>query len=117
MEGIIQVKGIRCYSHHGCLKEETKIGGEYVIDVWLQADLAKAAKTDNLDHTIDYCDVYQIVTREMKVPANLIEHVCQRIIISLKKELRQAKKVKVRVTKLNPPMNGDVSQVSVTLRG
>ena len=117
MEGIIQVKGIRCYSHHGCLKEETKIGGEYVIDVWLQADLAKAAKTDNLDQTIDYCDVYRIVTREMKVPGKLIEHVCQRIIISLKKELRQAKKVKVRVTKLNPPMNGDVSQVSVTLRG
>jgi len=117
MDGIIQVKGIRTYSYHGCLKEETKIGGEYVVDVWLQADLAKAAKTDNLDQTIDYCDVYRIVTREMKVPGKLIEHVCQRIIISLKKELPQAKKVKVRVTKLNPPMNGDVSQVSVTLRG
>ena len=117
MDGIIQVKGIRTYSYHGCLNEETKIGGEYVIDVWVQADLAKAAKTDNLDNTIDYCDVFRIVTREMKVPGKLIEHVCQRIIISLKKELRQAKKVKVRVTKLNPPMNGDVSQVSVTLRG
>jgi len=117
MDGIIQVKGIRTYSYHGCLKEETKIGGEYVIDVWVQADLAKAAKTDNLDNTIDYCDVFRIVTREMKVPGKLIEHVCQRIIISLKKELRQAKKVKVRVTKLNPPMNGDVSQVSITLRG
>jgi dihydroneopterin aldolase len=53
----------------------------------------------------------------MKLPARLIEHVCQRIIISLKKELPRAKKVKVRVAKLNPPMNGDVSQVSVTLRG
>ena len=117
MDGIIQVKGIRCYAYHGCLKEETKIGGEYVVDVWVRADVGKAAKNDHLEDTVDYCDVYRIVTREMKVPAKLIEHACQRIIISLKKELRQAKKVKVRVTKINPPMNGDVRSVSVILQG
>jgi len=117
MDGIIQVKGIRCYSYHGCLKEETKIGGEYIVDVWVLADVAKAAKNDHLEDTVDYCDIFSIVKREMKIPAKLIEHVCQRIIISLKKELKQAKQVKVRVTKLNPPMNGDVSSASITLRG
>ena len=117
MDGIIHVKGIRCYAYHGCLKEETIIGGEYSVDVWITADLEKAAKTDNLEHTIDYCDVYRIVTREMKVAGKLIEHVCQRIIISLKGELPLAKQVKVKVTKLNPPMNGDVRSVSVILHG
>ena len=30
---IIKVKGIRTYSFHGCLEQETKIGGNYIIDV------------------------------------------------------------------------------------
>jgi len=115
--GVINIKGIRCYAYHGCLPEETIIGGEYIIDVWIHADLSKAAATDNLEDTIDYCDIQRIVTREMKIPGKLIEHVCQRIIISLKKELPQAKQVKVRLTKINPPINGDVRSASVILQG
>jgi dihydroneopterin aldolase len=116
-EGIIAVRGIRCYAFHGCLPEETKIGGEYVIDVWIRADLSKAMETDKLKHTIDYCDVQRIVTEEMKVPGNLIEHVCHRILQALKKELHHAREVKVKLTKINPPINGDVRSASVILQG
>jgi 7,8-dihydroneopterin aldolase/epimerase/oxygenase len=115
--GVIHVKGLRCYGYIGCLKEEKIIGREFVVDVALTADLSAAGKTDELRHTIDYCIVYQIVVKEMKKPCNLIEHVCQRIIDALKKEFVQLRQVKVRVTKPNPPVNGDVNHVSVTLQG
>ena len=114
--GKILVEGIRCYAYHGCLKEETKIGGEYSVDVSLIVDLTKPSISDQLDDTADYCKVYDVVKSEMKTPSKLLEHVGQRILNALKKEFTQAERVKVRVTKINPPMNGDVKQVSVVLK-
>ena len=115
--GIIHVRGIRCYAYHGCLPEEAVIGAEYKIDVWLQADLDKAAGSDRLEHTIDYCAVHAIVMREMGRPSKLIEHACGRILSALRQELPAVQKAKVRLTKINPPLNGDVRDVSVMLIG
>jgi len=117
MNGIITIKGIRCYAYHGCLDEERKIGGEYVVDVALQAGVSAAVSSDRLDDTVDYCDVERIVFREMQQPSRLIEHACGRILQALKQELPAIGRVKVRVTKLNPPMQGDVREVSVLLQG
>ena len=30
---LVKVHGIRTYSFHGCLEEETKIGGNYIINI------------------------------------------------------------------------------------
>ena len=39
--GIIRVNNIKLYAFHGCLDEEAKIGSEYLVDVMVEADLAK----------------------------------------------------------------------------
>lgn len=112
--GIICVKGIRTYSYHGCLAEEAVIGANYVVDVKIKSDFTKSVKTDELADTVDYCLVHEIVKREMSVRSKLIEHVAQRIATALKKEIRAIEKVRVRVTKIAAPLNGDVDSVSVT---
>ena len=111
--GIIKVEGIKIYAFHGCLPEETKIGGNYIVDVHLETDFEKAALMDDLSQTIDYVQIYEIVRSEMAIPSKLIEHVGQRIINKLKSEIISIEHVEVKVTKLNPPMNGDVEKVSV----
>ena len=117
MTGIIRVNDIRCRAYHGCLKEERVIGADYTVDVWIEADLSKAIRSDKLKDTVDYCIIKEIVLREMKQPSNLVEHVCSRILQSLKSELKRVHKARVKVTKINPPLNGDVRDVSVILRG
>ena len=52
--GIIRVKNIRLYSNHGCMVEEGKIGGDYVVNVKVKTGLSKSVETDNLIDTIDY---------------------------------------------------------------
>ena len=111
----ITVEGIKLYAYHGCLEEEGKIGTNYIVDVTMETDFAEAAKTDDLNKTIDYVIVYNIVKTQMAIRSKLIEQVGQRIVNELKKELKGLKKVKVKVTKLNPPMNGDVERVSITI--
>jgi len=111
----ILIEGIKLYAYHGCLEEEEKIGAYYIVDVTLETDFTEAAKTDDLIKTIDYVTVYNIVKKQMAIRSKLIEHVGQRIINELKKELTGLKKVKVKVTKLNPPMNGNVERVSIVI--
>ncbi|MBI3511698.1 MAG: dihydroneopterin aldolase [Bacteroidetes bacterium] len=115
--GTIHVNGIRLYAYHGCLPEEAKIGGEYLVDVKIETDLARAAKTDALEDTVDYCGVYECVKTEMSVRSKLIEHAAQRIINSLRKKYPAVKLFSVTVKKINPPMNAAVDDVSVTIEG
>lgn len=113
--GKIQVQGIRCYAHHGCMPEETQIGAEFLVHVTIETDLSPSAETDDLTDTIDYVDINRIVKEEMAVPSKLIEHVAGRIIKRLKSDLNGVEKTVVEVVKINPPIHGDVDFVSVTL--
>jgi dihydroneopterin aldolase len=113
--GKITLKNIRCYSFHGCLKEESIIGSDYLVNLEITADLKESAGSDRLEDTVDYVLLNNIVKEEMAVASKLLENVAQRILSSIfKKELRVKKGV-VEITKINPPINGDVVGVSVKL--
>lgn len=112
----ITVQGINIYAYHGCLEEEGLIGTNYTVDVIMETDFTEAAQTDDLNKTIDYVIVYQIVKKQMAIRSKLIEQVGQRIVDEIKATFATIKKLEVKVTKLNPPMNGDVNRVSITIR-
>lgn len=111
----IIVEGINVFAYHGCLEEEARIGTRYTVDVIMETDFSVAAKTDDLSKTIDYVIVYNIVKKQMAVRSKLIEQVAQRIVDELKEKFTTLKKVDLKVTKHNPPMNGDVDKVSVVI--
>ena len=111
----INVEGISVYAFHGCLNEEGKIGANYIVDVSMNIDFSEAAITDDLTKTIDYVDVYHIVKEEMAIRSKLIEHVGKRILDRLKQKFSQLLSCQVKVTKINPPMNGIVEKVSVII--
>jgi dihydroneopterin aldolase len=113
--GKIKVENIKVYAHHGCLEEETLIGSEYRIDVSVKANLSKASKSDELSDTVDYVHINDIVKEEMKIPSKLLEHVAQRIIARIFSEIELVSKSKVSVSKINPPIGGEVQMVTVVL--
>ncbi len=115
MKHTIEVNGIKIYAFHGCLPEEEKIGGHYCVDVMLNTDFSQAALSDDLSKTIDYVDVNRIVCEEMAVRSKLIEHVGQRIIDRFKKEIENIHAVRLKVTKICPPINGDVENVAIII--
>lgn len=115
MTHTIHVNGIKLYAFHGCLPEEEKIGGHYRVDVMLNTNFSVAAQTDDLKKTIDYVIVNRIVSEEMAIRSKLIEHVGQRIVNRLKSELPSIEKIRLTVTKISPPINGDVDNVAITI--
>ena len=115
MKHIVEVNGIKLYAFHGCLPEEAKIGGNYLVDVYLETDFSEAAKTDDLSKTVDYVDINRIVKQEMAIRSKLIEHVGQRIFLKIKKEVKGVHFLRVKVIKLCPPINGDVNNVAIII--
>lgn len=114
--GIIKLTNIRTFSYHGCLVEESKIGSNYRIDLTIKTNLQPSAKTDELMDTVDYVDLNRIVVEEMAIRAKLLEHVAKRIIDRVLKELKMVTKIEVEVTKLNPPIGGDVEGVTIIMK-
>ncbi len=113
----IEVNGIKLYAYHGCLPEEGKVGGNYIVDISLKTDFGSAAISDELDETIDYVDVNLIVKEEMAIRSKLIEHVGQRIVNRIKTEIKGVISLKVKVIKVCPPINGDVDNVAIIIEG
>jgi len=113
--GIIRLNNIRVYAYHGCLTEEAKIGSAYRVDLWVETDLKKPAKSDRLADTIDYVKLNKIVKTEMAKRSNLLENAAYRILTTVLEQIPEAQKTGVTVSKINPPLGGDVENVSVEL--
>ena len=114
--GTIRLKNIKIYAFHGCLIEKGQIGSDYLVNLSVKADLQNASKTDELSDTVDYVMLQKIVIEEMAVRAKLLEQVAKRIINSILEKIEMVNQVKVTVAKRNPPIGGDVAEVSVTMK-
>ncbi|GGK37040.1 MULTISPECIES: dihydroneopterin aldolase [Flavobacteriaceae] len=113
--GVIKVKNIRVYAYHGCLVEEGKIGSDYRVDVTVKANLSKSAISDNLADTVDYVHLNKIVKEEMAIRSKLLEEVAKRILDRILNEIVIVKFAKVEVSKLNPPIGGNVAMVTIEM--
>ena len=109
------MENIRVFAYHGCLKEETKIGSDYRVDLEVNADLQTSAKTDKLSDTIDYVFLNNVIREEMAKPSHLLETVAKRILNRMFSEDKLIKKATVWVSKLNPPIGGDVEKVTIKM--
>ena len=102
----ISVNNAWFYSYHGCLSEETIVGGEYLVNASVELDTSKAESNDSIENTVDYVDVYNAIKKEMDTPSKLLEVVMERIISSINKLDKNIVSVVVSIKKINPPIGG-----------
>ncbi len=115
--GQIKLTDIRLYAYHGCLEEEKKIGSDYTVNLKVSSNLDEPAKSDDLNHTVDYVTLHQIVEEEMAIRSKLLENVADRIVTRILKSISSVQKVWIMVSKQNPPIGGNVGEVSIIRKG
>lgn len=111
----IYLEDIKIYAYHGVLPEENIIGTYYILNTELHTDLWKAAESDDLNDTISYADINDVIHNEMKIKSKLLEHVAGRIIAALHKKFPQIDYIKLKITKTAPPMKGEMRGASIEL--
>ena len=109
----ISVNNAWFYSFHGCLGEETIVGGEYLVNASVEFDTSMAETNDNLENTVDYVGVYNAIKKEMDTPSKLLEVVMERIVSSINQLDKNIVSVDVSIKKINPPIGGCVDSVEL----
>ena len=112
---LIEIEGMHFYAYHGHFKTEQIVGNDFIIDLQINTDCTVAAVSDNLEDALNYQAVYELVKNEMAKKSRLLENVAKRILDTLFDEFSNIEKVKIKVSKMNPPMGGQIEKVSVTL--
>lgn len=115
--GMIELKGLHFHAYHGCFDFEREKGGEYIVDFSAEqdstysyegasVDMLAAAATDELSDTLNYAEVYSIISEVMSRPSNLIEKVAGDIMTAVLDRYPELGNVIVSVTKVHPPIDG-----------
>ncbi len=111
----IEIRGLRVHAHHGVHERERREGQPFVIDVVLNADTHIAARTDDLDDTIDYArlvaDVAEIVrSTQFNLLEALAAHIADRLL-----QIERVAAALVRITKPEVDLPEQVDAVVVSV--
>lgn len=113
--GLIEIEGMHFYAYHGHFETEQIVGNEFIVYLQMNTDCNKAALSDDLNDALNYQAVYTLVKKEMAKKSRLLENVAKRILDALFAGFPNLENAKVKVSKMNPPMGGEIGKVSVTL--
>ena len=113
--GYIELEDMVFHARHGCYSEERIIGNKFIVQLTLHTDLKPAAETDDISNALNYTEAYDIVKAEMNIPSSLLEHVAGRISDRLFDHFKNLNEATVKISKVNPPIGGEMGRVSVTL--
>lgn len=115
MDKII-LNNLQFYGYHGVFPEENKLGQRFHVDLQLHLCLKKAGETDDMNESIDYGHVYEVVQEIVEGEArDLLEAVTADIARALFETFEQLEACMVKVIKPDPPIPGQYDSVAVEI--
>jgi 7,8-dihydroneopterin aldolase/epimerase/oxygenase len=112
----IYVNQMEFYGYHGVFPEETRLGQRFVVDLMVLIDLKKAGKSDQLEHSVNYGELYQVCKEIVEgKPFKLVEAVAERIAEIVLKQFSLISEVTIKVIKPDPPIPGHYRSVAVEI--
>jgi dihydroneopterin aldolase len=89
--------------------------GSFEVNLELETDFSESMNSDELNGTVDYSKVYDLIQKEMNVPSKLLEHLGKRIVDVLYERFTTIHYIKLKISKLNPPLSGEIERVSIII--
>jgi 7,8-dihydroneopterin aldolase/epimerase/oxygenase len=112
----IYVNRMEFYGYHGVFPEETRLGQRFEVDLAVSLDLKRAGETDELEHSVNYAELYQVCKEIIEgQPYKLVEAVAESIASNVLIGFPLVSEVTVTVIKPNPPISGHYRSVAVEI--
>ena len=112
----IRVCGIR-RGYHGLLKEEAVLGQKFFIDIELYLDTKYAGETDDMEKSVSYADVYEVIKDIVENKRfNLLEALAENIASEVLEKFDLIKGIMVRVKKPEAPVPGIYDYFGVEIK-
>lgn len=104
----------RFFARHGVMPQERLSGNEFEVSISVRYSVS-GPNDDNLESTVSYADLYELATKEMDTPCQLLETVARRIADSIELTWPWAEELNVEICKLTPPIPGITGYAGVRL--
>lgn len=115
---IIALEGMRFWAKIGYYEEEQFLGNEIHVDVYVDTLTKGFLPTDELENTLNYETIYHLCSLEMKKPARLLETVAVNLHQCIREHFPEnVNDVKVRISKISPPLKGLVDRAFIEISG
>lgn len=111
----ILLQGLQYHAFIGVGEQEQVVGNDYVLDLRLGYPFAAAMESDVVDDTLNYADVFNVVSEVMKQPSKLLEAVAGKIVKELCARYKRLESIDLKLVKRNPPMGADCDSTGVEL--
>ena len=115
MQTSIIIEGLKIFARHGVLEQERRVGNVFELDIRLYFDAARAMESDNVEHTVNYARVIDIVNATMDQPSNLLEHAAARIRQNICNEFPEITSGSIALYKIHPPLSAQLSRTGFIL--
>jgi len=113
METFLKIENIKLWSRVGVLDEERELGQLFILDIFLWTDFEKCTINDDIKKTVDYSKLVQILKdQSKKIYCYTIEKYSNAILEIIDQEFKISK-IKIILTKCNPPITGFDGKVSI----
>ncbi len=104
------------YGYHGVFPEETRLGQRFVVNLTVETDLSKAGRSDSLEDSINYADLYQTCKEIVEgEPYKLVEAVAEKIAEAVLERFSTVELCHIKVIKPDPPIPGHYKSVAVEI--
>lgn len=115
MDQII-IEKLETFGYHGVFQEENFLGQKFVVDATLFLDTRKAGTTDDLEQSLDYGEVCQMIKKIVETEQfSLIEALAEEIATRLLIKFELLTKVNITVKKPWAPVKINVDTVGVRI--
>src|SRR5699024_8306109 len=112
----IYLNNLQFYGYHGVFSEENQLGQRFNVDIQLHLSLERAGKSDQMEDSINYGEVYELVKEIVEGEAkNLLEAVAQAISQALFLHFPLLKACTIKLIKPDPPIAGHYESVAVEI--
>lgn len=112
----IHVNDMEFYGYHGVFPEETKLGQRFRLTVSLAVDLSEAGRTDDLEQTVNYGEVYNLCRSIVEgEPKKLLEAVAESLAQQLLMDFPSVSGVRIQLVKPDPPIPGYYKSVGIEI--
>jgi dihydroneopterin aldolase len=116
MKGAIEIKGLVSFARHGVGESEARHGQRFVLDLVLEVDVEKAARSDQLADTTDYGEVIAVAEAAFHERRfYLIEAAAAHVAAGILAHFPSARAVRVTVRKPSAPVPATIDYVAATV--
>ena len=113
METFLKIENIKLWARVGVLDEERELGQLFILDIFLWTDFEKCTADDDIKKTVDYSKLVEILKgQSKKIYCFTIEKYSNQILEIINSEFKLSK-IKIILTKCNPPITGFDGKVSI----